>query len=179
MAAGRAAFEYGRGPARRPTGQDMEPQLHAVERHLAAARDAAERRHKLAERLDLRKPTRGEQAADAVAKVMGSWRFLIAQSFLLGGWLILNLAAFVRHWDPYPFILLNLMLSFQAAYAAPILLMSANRQAAVDRSQAHNDYLINERAKAEVEELASLMRAQLARSQEILNRLQPGPAETT
>jgi uncharacterized membrane protein len=157
----------------------MEPQLHAVERHLAAARDAAERRRRLAERVDPRQPTRGEQAADAIARIMGSWRFLIAQSVLLGGWLAVNLTAFVRHWDPYPFILLNLMLSFQAAYAAPILLMSANRQAAVDRSQARNDYLINERAKAEVDELTSLLHAQLARTQEILNRLQRGPTENT
>jgi uncharacterized membrane protein len=155
----------------------MELELHDVERHLAAAREAAERRRELAARIDLRKPTRGEKAADAVAKVMGSWRFLIAQSFILGAWLVLKLAAFIRHWDPYPFILLNLMLSFQAAYAAPILLMSSNRQAAVDRSQAHNDYLVNERAKAELDELNSLMRAQLARSQEILNRLHPGLTE--
>ena len=116
-------------------------------------------------------PTAGQRAADAVSAVMGSWRFLISQSVVLGAWVLLNAAAWARHWDPYPFILLNLMLSFQAAYAAPILLMSANRQAAVDRGQARNDYLVNQRAEAEVEELANLIRAQLAQGKEILDRL--------
>jgi uncharacterized membrane protein len=148
----------------------------SVEQHLAVARDAAARRRLLAARIDSRPFTRGERAADAVAKVMGSWRFLIIQSAILGGWLVLNIAAVVRHWDPYPFILLNLTLSFQAAYAAPVLLMSANRQAAVDRSQAHNDYLVNQRAEAEVEELTSLIHAQLASSKAILDRLEAGGA---
>ncbi|GAA0526844.1 hypothetical protein GCM10010172_04250 [Paractinoplanes ferrugineus] len=155
----------------------MQLSSHSVEQHLAAARDAAARRRLLAARIEPRASTRGERAADAVANVLGSWRFLIIQSVVLGGWLVLNVVAVVRHWDPYPFILLNLMLSFQAAYAAPVLLMSANRQAAVDRSQTHNDYLVNQRAEAEVEELTSLMHAQLAGTKEILDRLdRPGPA---
>lgn len=69
-------------------------------------------------------PSAGALIADWVAKTVGSWRFIIIQSVILGIWIILNLIAIVGHWDPYPFILLNLVLSFQAAYAAPIIMMS-------------------------------------------------------
>ena len=93
----------------------------------------------------------GERLADRVAAVMGSWRFIIAQSCFLAVWVILNVVAVVRHWDPYPFILLNLMLSFQAAYAAPIIMMSQNRQAAIDRQEAKHDYEINMKAELEIE----------------------------
>jgi uncharacterized membrane protein len=153
--------------------------LRAAEQHLEAARAAAARRRDLRQQqvtaAEAGRATRGQRAADAVAATMGSWRFLIAQSVILGGWVLLNAVAWGKHWDPYPFILLNLMLSFQAAYAAPVLLMSANRQAAVDRAQAHNDYLVNQRAEAEVEELANLLHAQLAQGKEILNRLAAAP----
>jgi len=109
--------------------------------------------------------------AEGIARFLGTGRFLAVQTILVVVWITLNVFAVRLRWDPYPFILLNLMLSFQAAYAAPVLLMSANRQAAVDRVQAHNDYLVNQRAEAEVEELANLLRAQLAQGKEILNRL--------
>lgn len=61
--------------------------------------------------------TIGQRIADRVAKTMGSWTFIIAQSTILLAWIVLNVAAYINHWDPYPFILLNLGLSFQAAYA--------------------------------------------------------------
>jgi uncharacterized membrane protein len=77
--------------------------------------------------------TAGERAADRVAAAMGSWRFIIIQSAIVAGWIALNLIAVARHFDPYPFILLNLLFSTQAAYAAPIIMMSQNRQAAKDR----------------------------------------------
>jgi uncharacterized membrane protein len=73
---------------------------------------------------------------------LGSWRFIIIQSVLLGVCIILNVMAFINHWDPYPFILLNLVLSFQAAYAAPIIMMSQNRQSEIDRRHAEHDYRI-------------------------------------
>jgi uncharacterized membrane protein len=76
-----------------------------------------------------RERTPGERIADAVAHVVGSWPFIITQSVLLTGWVVLNVVAWIRHWDPYPFILLNLALSFQAAYASPIIMMSQNRAA--------------------------------------------------
>jgi uncharacterized membrane protein len=94
--------------------------------------------------------TFGQRAADAVARQLGSWRFLIIQSGLLAGWIALNVAEVVfKPWDPYPFILLNLILSFQAAYAAPVLLMSANRQAEKDRLAAHNAAVVGQRSEEE------------------------------
>jgi uncharacterized membrane protein len=70
---------------------------------------------------------------------MGSWPFIIVQSILLACWVSLNAVAFISYWDPYPFILLNLMLSFQVAYAALIIIMSQNRQAAIDRQDAQHN----------------------------------------
>ena len=95
--------------------------------------------------------TTGQKIADTVAATMGSWRFIIIQSVILIAWIILNLIAFIQHWDPYPFILLNLALSFQAAYAAPFIMMSQNRQQDVDRQAAESDYHINIKAELEIE----------------------------
>ena len=95
--------------------------------------------------------TIGQKIADGVAATMGSWSFIIFQSTVLFFWIILNIAAYIRHWDPYPFILLNLALSFQAAYAAPFIMMSQNRQQDVDRQAAENDYHVNIKAELEIE----------------------------
>jgi uncharacterized membrane protein len=95
--------------------------------------------------------TLGQRIADVVAATMGSWNFIIIQSLLLAGWIVLNVVAVVQHWDPYPFILLNLALSFQAAYAAPFIMMSQNRQADIDRKKAENDYQVNVKAELEIE----------------------------
>jgi uncharacterized membrane protein len=95
--------------------------------------------------------TRGQRIADTVAATMGSWPFIIIQTTILAAWIALNILAWVRHWDPYPFILLNLALSFQAAYAAPFIMMSQNRQADVDRQKAEDDYRINIKAELEIE----------------------------
>lgn len=78
-------------------------------------------------------PTFGQRAAERMAHWIGSWRFLIVQSLLLALWLAANVLALIHHWDPYPFILLNLMLSFQAAYTGPVLLIAANRGEQRDR----------------------------------------------
>jgi len=82
--------------------------------------------------------TFGEKAADIFANIVGSWNFIIFQTTILIGWVILNAIAFSCHWDPYPFILLNLVLSFQAAYAGPIIMMSQNRQSYRDRDLAQD-----------------------------------------
>jgi uncharacterized membrane protein len=97
--------------------------------------------------------TVGQKIADTVASTVGSWRFIIIQSILLLFWLVLNSIAWIKHWDPYPFILLNLALSFQAAYAAPFVMMSQNRQSEKDRLTAQNDYLINCKGEEEVRNL--------------------------
>ena len=96
----------------------------------------------------------GNRLADAVANGMGSWRFIILQTILVVLWMGLNILGFVQHWDPYPFILLNLLFSTQAAYAAPIIMMSQNRQSQRDRVQAQADYQTNLDAQLEIEGLA-------------------------
>lgn len=101
--------------------------------------------------------TYGEYLADRIAAIVGSWKFIIVQSLLLGLWLVLNIVGFVAHWDPYPFILLNLCLSFQAAFTAPILMMAQNRQAAIDRHKAQLDYDVNLRAELDIEALHEKM----------------------
>jgi uncharacterized membrane protein len=95
--------------------------------------------------------TIGQKIADSVASTMGSWTFIIIQSVILLIWIILNVTAFVEKWDPYPFILLNLALSFQAAYAAPFIMMAQNRQQDIDRKEAESDHQINIKAELEIE----------------------------
>lgn len=94
--------------------------------------------------------TPGQRFADLVADTIGSWRFIIIQSCILSLWILLNVTAWVQHWDPYPFILLNLALSFQAAYSAPFIMMSQNRQAAKDRLSAEIDHEVNAKAELEI-----------------------------
>ncbi|MGB5595828.1 MAG: DUF1003 domain-containing protein [Crocosphaera sp.] len=131
--------------------------------------------YKLLLRLRERKPAQnppkpsikvGDRLADAFAAVMGSWRFIIIQSVILSIWVMLNGVAFVKHWDPYPFILLNLVLSFQAAYAAPIIMMSQNRQATIDRQEAKHDYEVNMKSELEIELLHD--KINVLREQEII-----------
>lgn len=116
--------------------------------------------------------TFGERASDAFAATMGSWTFIIAQSILLVFWIILNVTAWILHWDPYPFILLNLALSLEAAYAAPIIMMSQNRQADKDRLAAEEDYRINTKAEEELKEVMHHLEQQDEIMLDILRRLE-------
>jgi len=100
----------------------------------------------------------GNRIADSVAKGMGSWNFIIIQTVLVVIWMTLNMIGFMYHWDVYPFILLNLLFSTQAAYAAPIIMMSQNRQNERDRMHAEEDYQTNIDAKKEIEALAILLK---------------------
>jgi len=95
----------------------------------------------------------GDRLSDAVANGMGSWKFIIWQTIIVVIWMTLNVLALIQHWDPYPFILLNLIFSTQAAYAAPIIMMAQNRQSQRDRMQADSDYQTNCEAKKEIEAL--------------------------
>jgi uncharacterized membrane protein len=123
--------------------------------------------------------TPGERVADTVAARIGSWPFIVTQSILLVTWIVVN-ALVLGDWisgkpfDPYPFILLNLVLSFQAAYTGPVVMMSQNRQAAKDRDAAEHDYAVNEEALSRLERLE---KAQAA----ILDQLRGpgGPAPVT
>ena len=136
--------------------------------------------HKLLVSLRERKPARhppsegepafGERLADAVASNVGSWTFITIQSVLLCLWIVVNSVAWFMQWDPYPFILLNLVLSFQAAFTAPIIMMSQNRQSTIDRRNAQHDYDVNTKAELEIELLHQ--KVDLMREQELTMLLQ-------
>jgi len=105
------------------------------------------------------KLTVGQRVSDGVACVVGSWPFIIYQSVIIVFWIGFNLylvyrghnnPGYFKGWDPYPFILLNLVLSFQAAYTGPVVMMSQNRQAKKDRLMAEEDFHINKRAEEEI-----------------------------
>ena len=96
----------------------------------------------------------GSRLADKVTTGMGSWKFIIIQTIVVIIWMVLNVVGFMYHWDVYPFILLNLLFSTQAAYAAPIIMMSQNRQSERDRIQAQADFDTDIEAKLEIEALA-------------------------
>jgi uncharacterized membrane protein len=111
----------------------------------------------------------GSKMSDSVAATVGSWKFILIQSTIIIFWIIFNtqipiegikLGNFLIHaWDAYPFIFLNLTLSFQAAYTAPIIMMSQNRQSIVDRFNAEDDYRVNREAKQDVEHIKRELRS--------------------
>lgn len=104
--------------------------------------------------------TTGQKASDWLAGVVGSWTFIIVQSLILIAWATMNVTAWVHHWDPYPFILMNLFLSLQAAYTAPVIMMSQNRQALKDRLEAHLDFEVNQKAEEEIRAILEHLAAQ-------------------
>jgi uncharacterized membrane protein len=163
-----------------------EPHHHRRHIHLRTALSRARKRR----RSEGPAPplTLGEKLSDLVAATVGSWRFIVIQSGLLVVWLIANVALGGGAWDPYPFILLNLMLSFQAAYTAPIIMMSQNRQSDIDRIRSIADYQVNIRSEAEISllhekidllreqqvaELITLLKTSLSRIEVLENRLLP------
>jgi uncharacterized membrane protein len=92
--------------------------------------------------------------SEATARFLGTGRYLVGQTVLVIGWIILNVAAGVNHWDPYPFILLNLAFSTQAAYAAPLILLAQNRQDDRDRANIERDREVAARTQSDTEYLA-------------------------
>jgi uncharacterized membrane protein len=97
--------------------------------------------------------TFGQHAADVLAAKAGSWTFILSFLGVLGLWITLNTLMLLRHWDPYPFILLNLVLSCLAAIQAPVIMMSQQRQASRDRLQADSDFQVNVKAEILLEHL--------------------------
>jgi len=95
----------------------------------------------------------GQRLADAVAEVVGSWKFIIWQTIFVGSWVGVNLIWACHDWDPYPFIFLNLIFSIQAAYTGPIIMLSQNRQVREDRKRAEQDYRVNIESKREIENI--------------------------
>lgn len=92
----------------------------------------------------------GHRASEWLSTWMGSWSFILYQTIFLLVWIGVNIVAWVEHWDPYPFVFLNLILGFFTAYSGPIIMMSQNRQIERDRIVAHNDYEIDLRSVAEI-----------------------------
>ena len=133
------------------SGAETKPGLGADEKEMLRKLRAERRKRRAEGAHGLAQLTTGQKIADAVAATMGSWRFIIIQTTILILWITLNIVAWIAHWDPYPFILLNLALSFQAAYAAPFIMMSQNRQQDVDRKQAAEDFRVNVKAELEIE----------------------------
>ena len=115
----------------------------------------------------------GERLSDTITKVMGSWHFIVWQTVIVMLWVTLNIIGLVRHWDVYPFVLLNLIFSTQSAYAAPIIMMSQNRQNQRDREQALHDYQVNLAAKEEIEDIQrQLSKIEVDKLDKILKILQ-------
>ena len=148
----RCVEEYRSVLASKDIQEDL-AKLDQVERELVS---------KIAQRLHLSKNINevyeenlsfGERMADLVAKFGGSWTFIFLFAFVLVAWMWINTATIARPFDPYPYILLNLALSFLAAVQAPIILMSQNRQAERDRLHAENDYEVNLKAELEIQQL--------------------------
>ena len=134
------------------TTETLKQELHeAEERLLSELRNLRRGKRETGAEKPPHALTLGQRIADTVAATMGSWRFIIIQSVLLTVWIVLNITAFIQRWDPYPFILLNLALSFQAAYAAPFIMMAQNRQQDIDRKEAENDHQVNIKAELEIE----------------------------
>lgn len=148
----RCVEEYRSVLASKDIQEDL-AKLDQVERELVS---------KIAQRLHLSKNinevyeeglTSGERAADLVAQFGGSWTFIFIFALLLVVWMSINTTALLRAFDPYPYILLNLVLSSLAAIQAPIILMSQHRQAEKDRLRAENDYEVNLKAEMEIQQL--------------------------
>ncbi len=147
---------------KRPTNANISPEEYLLIQQLRERNPAQQPIHT--------PPSQGDRISDRVVETVGSWNFIIIQSILLVIWITLNVVGTMERWDPYPFILLNLMLSFQAAYTAPIIMMSQNRQSQIDRQDAKHDYEVNLKSELEIELLHD--KINLLREEEMLEVLQ-------
>ena len=109
--------------------------------------------------------TLGQRAADAIARFAGSWAFIFSFTGVLVAWMVINVILAAKAFDPYPFILLNLVLSCVAAIQAPLIMMSQNRQEEKDRRRAENDYKVNLKTEIMIEDLYDKVTAILARQE--------------
>jgi uncharacterized membrane protein len=145
--------------------QDEKGELTSLERSVV---ESVARQETLSEDIETefqKKLTIGETLADRIADFGGSWTFILSFGGFILVWVVINTIVLIaRPFDPYPFILLNLVLSFQAAYTGPVVMMSQNRQAAKDRDEAEHDYGVNEEALERLKRLE-------ANAEDILRRL--------
>ena len=115
--------------------------------------------------------TLGQRAADAIAQFAGSWAFIFSFTGVLIAWMVVNVILAAKAFDPYPFILLNLVLSCVAAIQAPLIMMSQNRQEEKDRRRAENDYKVNLKTEIMIEDLYDKLNAVLAKQTALEKRL--------
>ena len=113
------------------------------------------------------KYTLGQRAADTIAKFAGSWAFIFSFAGVLVLWMVINAILATKAFDPYPFILLNLVLSCVAAIQAPLIMMSQNRQEEKDRRRAENDYKVNLKTEIMIEDLYDKVNSILAKQSQI------------
>ena len=138
---------------------------------------------KISESPATEKYTLGQRAADAIAKFAGSWAFIFAFTGVLILWMVINTILAAKAFDPYPFILLNLVLSCVAAIQAPLIMMSQNRQEEKDRRRAENDYKVNLKTEIMIEDLHDKVNAILAKQSALEKKLleqeekQPKPCD--
>lgn len=159
------------GHGQRKTGQEVSDMTRLifpkpfVHRHpsMEIPQEAYEKSH-----------TIGQRAAEGVARAVGSWAYIIVQTALVVLWSALNVIAWSSHWDPYPFIFLNLVFSIAGAYTAPLIMMSQNRQDEIDRIDAHNDYMVNQKMEQEIHVVMDHLDAQNRALQLIYERLEGG-----
>lgn len=126
-----------------------------------------------------KKYTLGQRAADAIAKFAGSWAFIFSFAGVLALWMIINIIMATKAFDPYPFILLNLVLSCVAAIQAPLIMMSQNRQEEKDRRRAENDYKVNLKTEIMIEALYDKVNAILAKQSALEKQLQSDENNST
>ena len=133
---------------------------------------------KISESPATEKYTLGQRAADAIAKFAGSWAFIFAFTGVLILWMVVNTILASNAFDPYPFILLNLVLSCVAAIQAPLIMMGQNRQEEKDRRRAENDYKFNLKTEIMIEDLYDKVNAILAKQSALEKRLQEQEEQT-
>ena len=127
---------------------------------------------KISESPTAEKYTLGQRAADAIAKFAGSWAFIFSFTGVLLLWMVVNTILAADAFDPFPFILLNLVLSCVAAIQAPLIMMSQNRQEEKDRRRAENDYKVNLKTEIMIEDLYDKVNAILARQSALEKHLE-------
>ena len=133
---------------------------------------------KISESPTAEKDTLGQRAADAIAKFAGSWAFIFSFTGVLLLWMVVNTILAADAFDPFPFILLNLVLSCVAAIQAPLIMMSQNRQEEKDRRRAENDYKVNLKTEIMIEDLHDKVNAILAKQSALEKKLQEQEGQT-
>ena len=133
---------------------------------------------KISESPATEKYTLGQRSADAIARFAGSWAFIFAFTGVLILWMVINTILAAKAFDPYPIILLNLVLSCVAAIQAPLIMMSQNRQEEKDRRRAENDYKVNLKTEIMIEDLYDKVNAILAKQSALEKKLQEQEGQT-